>query len=1007
MALLNSAGGVLSLLDEPDDVLKVHALKQLNTMVDHFWSEIASSISKIETLFESDEFKDRELAASVASKVFYHLEELDDALKYALGAGDYFDVSKKSEYTETLIAKCIDDYISLHSRKHDEKEEKLDIDARLEAVVNRMFDRCFDDGEYKQALGIALEARRLDIIRTAIQRSGHPEEMLSYCFQLAQSTVSNREFRQEVLRVLVDLYKSLPTPDYLSMCQSLLFLGDYQSVANILQDLIKEADNRTVKDFLLAYQIAFDLNENQNQAFLAKVSNALPKPEEEPSVTATTSTTATTTTTTPAADNATPSTTDADASAASKTDSYNARLKKLHGILTSEIPVDLYLHFLYTQNKSDANILKLIKEKLEPRNTVTHNATVMSHAMMQCGTTIDSFLRDDLAWLGKATNWAKFTATASIGVIHKGHYKESLKILQPYLPQPGQTSSPYQEGGALYALGLIHANLSGANDKTQYLQDALRNASNNEILQHGACLGLGLTAMASGNEALFEVLKNIVYTDAAIAGEGAGLSMGLVMLGTGHGESIQEMLSYAQETKHEKIIRGLALGMALICYGQEESADTVIATLLKDKDPLLRYGGVYAIAMAYVGTANNDAVKKLLHYAVSDVSDDVRRGAVSALGFVLCNVPHQVPRIVGLLAESFNPHVRYAACIAVGIACAGTGLKEALDLIEPLLKDRIDYVRQGACIGLSMVLIQHNKNKEPRVETLRKFFTDTVSAKGDTMTKFGCILGSGILDAGGRNVTISLLSAAGHKRMAAVAGMAVFLQFWYWYPLVHFLSLSFTPTAVIGLNKDLKMPQDFTFTSNAAPSLYQYPEPIEVKKEEKKKKVATAELSVTAKAKAKAAKKKNESGESDDKSAPMEVDESDEEKKKKDAAAAATTSADKKDGDKMEVDTEDKKAETSTTDDKKTETVEPPKPEAKFATLKNPSRVTWSQQKILTFDSSQRYQPIKKQLGGIVLLRDSKPEEQEQIYTPADPKIGVPGVSDDEPAPPQPFQIAL
>ncbi len=58
------------------------------------------------------------------------------------------------------------------------------------------------------------------------------------------------------------------------------------------------------------------------------------------------------------------------------------------------------------------------------------------------------------------------------------------------------------------------------------------------------------------------------------------------------------------------------------------------------------------------GTDNNAAVQKLLSFAVSDVSDDVRRAAVLCLGFVLMNVPHQCPRIVALLAESFNPHVR-------------------------------------------------------------------------------------------------------------------------------------------------------------------------------------------------------------------------------------------------------------------------------------------------------------------------------------------------------------
>ena len=36
------------------------------------------------------------------------------------------------------------------------------------------------------------------------------------------------------------------------------------------------------------------------------------------------------------------------------------------------------------------------------------------------------------------------------------------------------------------------------------------------------------------------------------------------------------------------------------------------------------------------------AIRKLLHVAVSDVSDDVRRAAVIALGFLLFNEPEQV-----------------------------------------------------------------------------------------------------------------------------------------------------------------------------------------------------------------------------------------------------------------------------------------------------------------------------------------------------------------------------
>lgn len=64
--------------------------------------------------------------------------------------------------------------------------------------------------------------------------------------------------------------------------------------------------------------------------------------------------------------------------------------------------------------------------------------------------------------------------------------------------------------------------------------------------------------------------------------------------------------------------------------------------MITDKDHIIRYGGMFAIALAYVGTASNGAIQKLLHIAVSDVSDDVRRAAVSALGFVLLRNPEQV-----------------------------------------------------------------------------------------------------------------------------------------------------------------------------------------------------------------------------------------------------------------------------------------------------------------------------------------------------------------------------
>ncbi len=59
---------------------------------------------------------------------------------------------------------------------------------------------------------------------------------------------------------------------------------------------------------------------------------------------------------------------------------------------------------------------------------------------------------------------------------------------------------------------------------------------------------------------------------------------------------------------------------------------------------------------------------------------------------------------MNLLSMSYNPHVRYGTAIALGIACAGTGYQEALNMIEPMLSDTTDFVRQGAMIGTALVL---------------------------------------------------------------------------------------------------------------------------------------------------------------------------------------------------------------------------------------------------------------------------------------------------------------
>ena len=315
--------------------------------------------------------------------------------------------------------------------------------------------------------------------------------------------------------------------------------------------------------------------------------------------------------------------------------------------------------------------------------------------------------------------------------------------------------------------------------------------------------------------------------------------------------------------------------------------------------------------------------------------------------------------MVSLLCESFNPHVRFGAVMALGLACAGTGLKEAVALIEPMTGDSTAFVRQGAYIALGLIMLQQ-PNKHPKSDSTRKLFAKAIADKGeDVLGKIGAIYGQGIMEAGGRNVSI-LHTRGGHTNMPTVVGLFLFTQFWYWFPMAHTLSLAFTPTTVICVTADLKVPK-LNLVCSAKPSAFAYPPATEPPKVEAKEKVATATLSFAARLKA-----------------------------KKGAASAAAA--------KVE---EANKAESGKMDDKPAEP-KSKEPEPDTTLLPNPSRVLPAQLKKVAFEAAGRFRPVlhSELVGGILVVEDSDPAAPAEYIdlagpaeTPAEP----------EPAPPKPF----
>ena len=205
----------------------------------------------------------------------------------------------------------------------------------------------------------------------------------------------------------------------------------------------------------------------------------------------------------------------------------------------------------------------------------------------------------------------------------------------------------------------------------------------------------------------------------------------------------------------------------------------------------------------------------------------------------------------------------------------------------------------------------------------------------DVLCRLGAILANGILDAGGRNAVITLSSGSGFLKLGSCVGMLIFTQFWYWFPFTHFLSLTLQPTALIGVNKELKVPKGFKFVSNAKPSLYDYPTLLKADQKEVKKEAQKVDLSTTAKAKARAAKKAHDKNDKDG----MEIEPS----LSKGLSLISEASKNEKKEEKKEGAIEEEKK----------------KDEPTFLELENPSRILLKQQKVISYVAN-RYKPIIK-----------------------------------------------
>lgn len=394
----------------------------------------------------------RQKAAALASRVFFHLEEPRQALRLALESGsEYFNVLcprvEDMAYVERLVNAAIGEYVKKRREEFDggssavgksekeveddgEEEEELDMD-KLQTVVHLMFERCYQDKHYGHALGVAFESMEKDKVEEILERlllqssssssSDDDDEnnvvtTLKYALHSAQTLITSKNFRLEALSLVASTLEKLleqkgdssskekkfassnskEAACTLVLCRQLL--GDADAVGKIITELIDTSsssssgeDNGSDDTALLGLQLCFDIVDSGDEAFVTKVAKCLPKAEEGGNDDDAAADTTTTTTGT------------------SRSATTLAYFTNAHRVLTGGFTSELSLSFLYKNSNFDklimTNLKKALEERSMSRNSVLHNCAVTAHGYLTAGTTNDSFLRDNLDWMKKASNW--------------------------------------------------------------------------------------------------------------------------------------------------------------------------------------------------------------------------------------------------------------------------------------------------------------------------------------------------------------------------------------------------------------------------------------------------------------------------------------------------------------------------------------------------------------------------------------------------------------------------
>lgn len=393
-------------------------------------------------------------------------------------------------------------------------------------------------------------------------------------------------------------------------------------------------------------------------------------------------------------------------------DYFKALAKELN-ILDPKTPDDIYKTHLESSRTAG----------LTNTDSARHNlASAFVNAFVNAGFGNDKMMlvqENKSSWVWKTKDEGMLSTAASLGMLMQWDVEMGLDKIDPYT----YINEDYIKAGAMLATGIINSGVRMDTDPAMaLLGDEANLANKNVSIRTASIMGLGLAYAGSNKEDLLELLLPIV-SDTSLdmqLSAMAALSLGLIFVGSAHSdvsEAIIQTFLDEDRTKQlkDKWTRFMALGLALLFFGQQEEVDVILETLKAIDHPMSKPTSVLAEVCAWAGTGAVLKLQQLLHICNDHIDDDSeeKKGdellqAYAVIGLSLVAMGEEVGqemvlRQFGHLMHYGEANIRKAVPLAMGLISPSNPQMKVYDTLSRYSHDNDNEVAINAIFAMGMV----------------------------------------------------------------------------------------------------------------------------------------------------------------------------------------------------------------------------------------------------------------------------------------------------------------